>query len=402
MATAATLDLEASSTPSSYDVDQLARTIDVCQRAAQGDFEARVLHCDRRSPAGRLGIAINDLLDRADAFVREATATLAHASQDKFFRRVLPNGMVGAYQNAAEVINQATAAMAAKSAALVTSERHSRQLADEFEHNVAGVVRTLAAAASELHDTSVELTSLAEGTKHVAADGFQAAEQTSADVRHVTEDATALAESERLVAQQAEQSTEIARRAVAEAARAAELVDRANEANQRIEEVVTLIANIARQTNLLSLNASIEAARVGEAGRGFTVVAHEVRKLADETAVATKRIGKEIRDVQAASHNAAVAVRSIEATIKQLDAAARNIGDAVKRQQSCTDNIDHRLDTVDQCVGRLSTTIGKARDAADRTDTCCGKLSTAADFVSQQTATLDGAVGDFLSHIRRR
>lgn len=140
----------------------IERAIAVCEHAAQGNFELRILHIDGRTPPGRLAIAINDLLDRADAFVREAGATLAHAAEDKFYRRVLPNGMVGAYRRAADIINGATEAMASKSRALADHERRRQKLAQELDEHVGAVVEGLATSAATLRTTAQQLTKLAQ------------------------------------------------------------------------------------------------------------------------------------------------------------------------------------------------------------------------------------------------
>ncbi|MGE5146529.1 MAG: methyl-accepting chemotaxis protein, partial [Candidatus Eiseniibacteriota bacterium] len=118
------------------------------------------------------------------------------------------------------------------------------------------------------------------------------------------------------IGRQVHQSTEIAKRAVTEADKTNAAVQGLAEAATKIGEVVNLISDIAEQTNLLALNATIEAARAGEAGKGFAVVASEVKTLASQTAKATEEIGKQIQEMQGSTGRVASAIRDIAEIIR--------------------------------------------------------------------------------------
>ncbi|QOV92538.1 hypothetical protein IPV69_24625 [Humisphaera borealis] len=116
---------------------------------------------------GELLHAMNHLLDMTDAFVREATAALEHASRGEFYRRVLPEGMLGSFRQAAESINAATQQMDVKTRDLSAAEARRLQLADDFGQT-RKTVETLAAASKQIGGFSKVIHSIASQTNLLA------------------------------------------------------------------------------------------------------------------------------------------------------------------------------------------------------------------------------------------
>ena len=135
-------------------------------------------------------------------------------------------------------------------------------------------------------------------------------------------------------------------KAVSEAERTNATVKELNEAAGRIGDVVKLITDIAEQTNLLALNATIEAARAGEAGRGFAVVASEVKALAGQTAKATEEIGAQIAGMQQATMRSIEAIGAIERTIREIGEISGAIAAAVTEQGAATQEIARSVETA--------------------------------------------------------
>src|SRR5205085_3448299 len=133
-----------------------------------------------------------------------------------------------------------------------------------------------------------------------------------------------------------QESSRIAGDAVKQARETDARINELSQAAGRIGDVVKLITAIAEQTNLLALNATIEAARAGEAGRGFAVVASEVKQLASQTAKATEEIGSQIAGMQAATRESVGAIKEISTTIGRISEIASTIAAAVEEQGAAT------------------------------------------------------------------
>jgi len=361
---------------------------------AVGDFEARLVGFNEAGALGDLVNSTNDLIDRTDAFVREASASMGAVSRGQYFRRIVERGMLGAFLIGARRINAASAAMERKVADFT-------QVTLGFEGTVAEVVRLTAAAAAELHATAEGMEHTAARTSSIAAAVAAAAEEASHNVQTVAAAADQLSASVREISSQVAKSSTISGEAVAQAGRTNTLVQGLSEASVRIGEVVGLITDIAAQTNLLALNATIEAARAGEAGKGFAVVANEVKGLANQTGRATSEIGTQIAAVQSASTDSASAIQSIAATIVKVGEYASMISAAVEQQGAATHEIALNVDLAAQGTTEVTANIHRLSEGAEETGRAAGAVLTAAGDLSRQSEQLGQAVTSFLGELRK-
>ena len=275
-----------------------------------------------------------------------------------------------------------------------------RKLADDFESAVGSMVGTVSSASVELEAAATSLQNTAEATENLTATVTSASEDASGNVQSVAGSTEELTSSVNEVGRQVQESSQIA----AEAVRQAELTDariaQLSQAASRIGDVVKLITAIAEQTNLLALNATIEAARAGEAGRGFAVVASEVKALAAQTAKATEEIGAQIASMQTATQESVGAIKEIGSTIGRISHIASGIAAAVEQQGATTTEIARNLNQAAQATSRVASNISSVNRGAVETGSASSQVLASAGSLSKESHLLKGEVDRFLDMVR--
>jgi methyl-accepting chemotaxis protein len=278
------------------------------------------------------------------------------------------------------------------------AELHS--LAGRFEQSVMGVVDRVSISAQELSKSSGLLMQTATDTTGRTAQVAHQAQESAQNVATVASASEELASSISEIAEQAARSAVIAQEAEKRSHETSRTVNALSEAAQRIGHVVTLIQTIAEQTNLLALNATIEAARAGEAGRGFAVVASEVKSLAGQTAKATEEIGIQIQQIQTATTGAVGAIQAIGVTIEEVSAIATSIAAAVEEQRSVVDEIGRSTTEVAASTQAVNENIGTVQSGTQTTVAAAEQSRAAAEALRLEAQRLDEEVSAFLQTVR--
>ena len=354
------------------------KTLHFAQSVAAGELDRR-LGLEQKDEIGQLGASLDTMVDALNAKIaeanqksqeaaqkeKEALSAMKQAEEAGRQARRKTEAMLVAAGELEEVVNIVSSASTQLSAQIEQSENGARHQAE--------MVTETATAMEEMNSTVMEVArnagdaaTVSARTRERADSGSHVVAQAVGSIRQVQQEALALKSD----------MTTLSEKALA------------------INQIMGVISDIADQTNLLALNAAIEAARAGEAGRGFAVVADEVRKLAEKTMASTSDVGNAIQDIQNSTVMSAAQVDKAVKAIEQATGYANQSGEALSEIVTMADS------TADQ-VRAIATAAEQQSASSDEINRSISTMSTIAGETSQAMAEAAQAVGDLATQAHR-
>ena len=287
--------------------------------------------------------------------------------------------------------------------ALLAEQEQNRTKIDSaiklFRKDVESALNSMWDSATLMKSTAVSLSKSSDETSKKAAGAVTAAGGASSNVNTATAAASELTNTLVEAFERVSQTTELVRLATAEAQTTNDEIAGLGRAAQEIGDIVELINRIAGQTNLLALNATIEAARAGEAGRGFSVVASEVKSLAVQTADATKKIGAQILAVQSSTTAAIAAIRRNSDNMKKIDQFTSAIFDSLEQQNAATRDISLNVSSAANGTQAALTDLRSVAAVVAETLNSTRTVLHASETVNASAATLRTKIEAFLQEV---
>jgi len=274
---------------------------------------------------------------------------------------------------------------------------------------VANSTQSLVTAGEEMSSSSREQAEGAEAQKDQTAQVATAMQEMAATVQQVSENSNSAATASQKAAETAREGGKVVEetlsrmRAIADSVGdTAKKVQELGKRSEQIGQIVGVINDIADQTNLLALNAAIEAARAGEQGRGFAVVADEVRKLAERTSTATKEIADMIRSIQAETKSAVEAMQAgtqqVEMGVESTSQAGVSLHEIIQTTEQVGEMIAHIATAATEqssATEEVSGNVGKITKIANASASAAQQISTALDDLSGLAQNLQQLVKQF-------
>jgi len=275
-----------------------------------------------------------------------------------------------------------------------------RRLADDFEDSIFASTRFVAETSGQLQTTSSDMSRLAERSSNQISDAAKAMEQAALAVSATASASDQFALSIGEISQQAAASAVLARDVKISVSSANDNIEGLAQSVEKIGEITELIGSIAAKTNLLSLNASIEAARGGEAGRGFAVVAQEVKELADRTAHATRNVTAMVEAIRGTTRDGVQGLASVSQQIANLEQSAVAIAAAVDQQSISGRELASSIDAVAVNSDDVSQTLRDVRQSALDAGAAAVQMLKSSEDSQSHAEELRGQAVKFLAEVR--
>jgi len=274
-----------------------------------------------------------------------------------------------------------------------------KQIIQELIQNMSLLIEKLQKKATQMKEHAFELNGIAAQTENQTQNATQSAIKTVEQTDAVSYSTSQLQSAVQDISIQITKQNDLVEDINDAITKSRKDIDGLTAASEEINEIVKIVKNIAGETKLLALNARIEAARSGAAGKGFTVVAREVRALSMQTEEANEDIADKIESIQAASSIIIEHTQKIESRIQRLLEASTHISAAVEEQGTVTVGISENAQATSHDIKDVSSRISRVQEAAQTTSRFAQNVQAYSEEIASELSDLLAGTREKLSKI---
>ena len=385
-------------------MNELLERIDATiQAVVRGDFEARVVPIgDGNGAEERIAHGLNRFLDLVDATLKEAHGATTAAAHGEYSRRPIRRGIPGDAARMLFAVDEAVGVLERQAADLELQQRRQHEASSAFNDQVGQLLSQVGKSASRLvgamNDLQVDLGRSASTMDELAD-----------EVRHVDEHLGGVSTATTQLHATASEIGERAAGAEILVVRSCDdgrtALDRMHDLEGSFAEVkrsITFIDGIARETRMLAFNATIEAVHAGAAGRGFGVVAGEVKELAREATSAMGEVSGFLDRMGSATKLSAVGLGSVVSALSEIGIVTAGVATAVHEQHAAVGDLDKRTVAVREASARMAKRASELHESMMQARSAMEELARVAMSLASEAQVLDTASQQFARDLATR